>query len=79
MRVMTSDLGSVLADAGRETGQLFKKLPLELVQKTRESQRHNSHNEISCCVDYTGGSWGGDYTCSVGISAFRIIHEPVAE
>ena len=35
MRVMTSDSGSVLADAGRETGPLIKKLTLEFVQNTR--------------------------------------------
>jgi hypothetical protein len=36
MRVMTSDPGSVLADAGRETGPLIKKLALELVQNARD-------------------------------------------
>ena len=35
MQVMTSDPASVLADAGRETGLLIKKLTLELVQNAR--------------------------------------------
>ena len=36
MRVMASDQESVLADAGRETGPLLKKLALKLVQNARD-------------------------------------------